>query len=206
MLVEPKGEEGNEKLARWDYDSQDIQAALDQSGGESLRFNVELPSDVVVPDAAELWVQLLPKQGGRLVTHANINVQQPGRFASHDAEPAQRDAMEDHEVMTAVYQEASDSAPVDSPVLDAGWTIALPGQPAGIPPENDTEQWRATLEPPPEAIATARPEPHARQPSNTQREKRTVASKRRRASWAPDRSDRSSGSKTAARPTWSATR
>jgi hypothetical protein len=207
MLVEPTDHEGSEKLARWDYQPADVQAALDSSGGERIRFHVELPSDAPVPDESELWVQLLPKQGGRLVAHADIDLQQPGTFASRDAEPATRDSIEDHEVMTAVYQEASDVPPVESAVLDAGWTTARPGEPAGIAPENDSEQWRASLEPPPEAIATARPGPSTRRLSSTQREKRTIASKSRGASWSPDRSSGSSAaSKTAARPAWSATR
>jgi hypothetical protein len=208
MLVAPSEDEESEKLARWDYQPNDVQQAIDSTGGEGIRFHVELPSDAAIPNSSQLWVQLLPKNGGRLVTHAEVDLHQAGTFASHDGDSTSSDVVQDHEVMTAVYEQGSATPPMESEILDGGWSIALPGQPAGLPAESDAEQWRASLEPPPEAIATAQPDAAiSGQPSPPRRNTR-VASTRRKSAWSPDRVDRSTigAAKAATRPSWSATR
>jgi hypothetical protein len=217
MLVEPAGDGGRQKLARWDYKPKEVQTATDPASGERIRFHVELPSDVPVPESAELWVQLLPRKSGRVVTHAAVNLQQPGLFASLGSEsPAQNDT-EEYPVVAAVYHEHQSVVPaVETEILDGGWTTALPGQPGGMvagPGEAATE-WRASSEPPPEAISTsvaAPPQPTTRNASSPPPKKdKSVSSKRRqRSTWSPERLGASSVYKrrdSAARPSWSATR
>jgi hypothetical protein len=198
MLVEPNDDVGPMKLGRWDYQSTDVQAATDPAG-DRIRFQIELPEDTPLPKASELWVQLLPRSGDRVVTHAALNLQQPGTFASQDADSPYQVASHDDAVIAAVYEEAGDVPPVESEVLDAGWSIARPNEPAGIPGEGQSEDWRASSEPPPEAIAVPRPSVRSPQPQRSM-----AKSNRSKSPWSPNRS--SQPSRAATRPSWSANR
>jgi hypothetical protein len=197
MLVEPNDDTGPMKLARWDYRPEDVQAT-DMSGGR-IQFHVEVPEDTPLPASSELWVQLLPREGDRIVTHADIDLQQPSSFASQDVESPYEVAANEHPVIAAVYNEGSELPPVESEVLDAGWSIARPNEPAGIAGAADAEEWRATSEPPPEAIAIPSPSMRAETPK-----RRVAVPKSGKSPWSPDRAGQSL--RTATRPSWSANR
>jgi outer membrane murein-binding lipoprotein Lpp len=198
MLVEPNDDVGPMKLGRWDYRPKDVQAATDPAG-DRIRFHVELPEDTPLPKSSELWVQLLQRDGNRVVAHAALDLHQPSTFASHDDESPYQVASHDEAVMAAVYSEAGDVPPVESEVLDAGWSTAKPNEPAGIPGEGESEDWRASSEPPPEAIAMPRPHVSPQAPK-----RRVAKADSRKSVWSPDRAGQPSRS--AARPSWSANR
>jgi outer membrane murein-binding lipoprotein Lpp len=197
MLVEPNDDIGPMKLGRWDYRPNDVQTATDPTG-ERIRFQIELPEDTPLPKASELWVQLV-QDGSRVVAHAELDLQQPSTFASTDDESPYQVAMEDRAVISAVYNDGGEVPPVRSEVLDAGWSIARPNEPAGIPGEGESEEWRASSEPPPEAIATPRPASSVYSPKH-----RVARSTKSKSAWSPDRLGRPS--RTATRPSWSANR
>jgi hypothetical protein len=205
MIVDPAAD-GDEKLARWDFRPKEVRAAMNSTSNGELQFQVELPADVEVPETAKLWLQLLPRGGGRLVKHADVNLQQPGTFASVD-EATQHSGVRENPVVAAVYNEATEIPPVESEILDAGWTIAEPGKPGGMESDAENEEWRASLEPPPEAIATARPSISKGVPKKSQQARASLV-KQRSSGWSPDRNGGSPNSlRTASgRPNWSANR
>jgi hypothetical protein len=225
MLTAPNEDGGESSVARWDYRRQEVRAAVDPSDdSDTIRFHLELPSDSPAIEATKLWVRLVSRRSGKLLAYSAINVTQPGLFSSTDDGGPLDIHNDDAGVITAMLEAAADedvsashvsqtSATVPSrDIYDGGWTIAKPGQPAGLPPSEDeaNSDWRASLEPPPLAMAdsvAARPKPRvsrARE-SRPQREPspRKVA---KNAGWSPNRDATARYSRTADRPTWSANR
>ncbi len=233
MLLAPDDQGGKVNVARWDYRPGDVRAAVDASGGsETIRFHLELPADTAATDATELWVQLLPRGGGKLLAHTAIDLLQPNLFSSKGNEMpgdvlTAAGETDEAPVVAAVYEDASydepdieksspmDVSPLNGEMFDGGWTIARPGRPAGLANSDDDadSEWRASLEPPPTVTAhsaAARPKPRVSRPREATETRDIVARKQPKpAGWSPDRSNASaaSSSRTAsARPSWSATR
>ncbi len=230
MLMAPNGDGGKESVARWDYRPPDVQAAADSSGeSKTIRFHLELPSDSPAVDASELWVRLISSHGGKLLAHAAIDLQSPSRFSSKSEMPRQLDS-EESPIVAAVYEDAgpeqsladepieetldNDVPPVKTEIFDGGWTIARPGQPAGLPDEvgEVKSSWRASLEPPPTVMANseaARPKPRVSRPQETTATRKVAAASPtpKRTAWSPERQVSADATRTAAaRPSWSATR
>jgi hypothetical protein len=233
MLMAPDDQGGKVNVARWDYRPSEVRAAVDPSGGsETIRFHLELPADTAATDARELWVRLLPRRGGKLLAHTEIDLLQPSLFSSK-ADVVPGDVLttsgyaDDAPVVAAVYEDVSDDepaieetsltdvTPVSGEMFDGGWTIARPGHPAGLPKsdEDDSSEWRASLEPPPMVTAdsaAARPKPRVSRPRESTETHDIAASKQPKPiEWSPDRLKGSSASSprtAASRPSWSATR
>jgi hypothetical protein len=211
-------------VARWDYRPQDVRAALSADGdGKTIQFHLELPPDTPTSDGTQLWVRLLQRQGAKLLAHADIKLQEPGLFSSRsevrsdhaagspldaDTAPMVATAGEDGGAMPTGTASAS------SEVFDGGWTIARPGQPGGITKDGEAEKndWRATLEQPPSVAASsaaAKPKPRVSRPRERTAPRNVAkAEPANRSAWSPERSAGAPRdvSRTATRPTWSATR
>ncbi|MCI0331812.1 MAG: hypothetical protein L0228_01135 [Planctomycetes bacterium] len=231
MLMAPNGDGGKDSVARWDYRPRDVQASADSSGeSKTIRFHLELPSDSPAIDASELWVRLISRHGGKLLAHAAIDLQSASLFSSKSKMPPQQMDSEEPPIVAAVYDDAGpdhfladepieeslegDIPPVETEIFDGGWTIARPGQPGGLPEENDEAKssWRASLEPPPTVSANseaARPKPRVSRPRETTETREAAASPTpKRTAWSPERRALSAESArmAKARPSWSATR
>jgi hypothetical protein len=232
MLMAPDDQGGKVNVARWDYRPAEVRAAVDaSSGSETIRFHLELPADTAATDASELWVRLLPRGGGKLLAHTEIDLLQPSLFSSKAEAPsgiltAAGDA-DEAPVVAAVYEESADDetavdqtsptdvSPVSGEMFDGGWTIARPGHPAGLPKNNDDDssEWRASLEPPPTVTAhsaTAQPKPRVSRPRESAKTRDMASVKSPKpAGWSPDRLNGSSANSprtASSRPSWSATR
>ena len=86
LLLERGQENVPQNLARWDFSVDDIRAAAEPSAGEHvMRFYLELPADSATDNPTEIWVRLLPREGAKLLAHAEIDLRHPGDFASNHA-------------------------------------------------------------------------------------------------------------------------
>lgn len=234
MLMAPDDQGGKVNVARWDYRPAEVRAAVDAgSGSETIRFHLELPADTAATDASELWVRLLPRGGGKLLAHTEIDLLQPSLFSSKgDVVPSgivatAGDDADEAPVVAAVYEESAyektdfeessptEGSPESGEMFDGGWTIARPGHPAGLAKNNDDDssEWRASLEPPPTVTAhstPARPKPRVSRPRESSKTREMAASKQPKPTgWSPDRLNGSSASSprtASSRPSWSATR
>jgi hypothetical protein len=218
-------------VARWDYRPQDVRAAVQVNGdGKTIQFHLELPPDTPTSEETQIWVRLLKRGGAKLLAHADIKLGEPGLFSSR-AETGRDDgkpfgAIRDAAPMAATANEegaiarqaggrslATGETAVNSEMIDGGWTIARPGQPAGIPKDaaTDNNDWRTSHEPPPSVTASsaaAKPKPRVSRPRESRGPRNlTKAKTPTPATWSPDRAGGTPGTvRTATRPTWSATR
>jgi hypothetical protein len=230
MLTAPNDEGGESSVARWDYRPDDARAAIDTTdGGKTIRLHLELPPDSPAVGATKVWVQLMSRRTGRLLAQSEINFAQPSLFSSKPGGMPSEFASDESPVVAAVHEEPANSenpaeemtsspiATVSAEMYDGGWTIAKPWQPAGLPEagEESNSEWRASLEPPPQAISTsvaARQKPRVSRPREAVIPPLEAAPKSlaKPSPWSPKRAsgaDSRGPSRTAAtRPTWSATR
>lgn len=228
MLLAPMTGAQPRNLGRWDFGPNDVQAAVDNKSGEPrMRFFVELPKEMAIDAATELWVRMVPREGMKRLAHAKVELSHPGVFSSH---PNKISPVVEA-VVAANYTEPLPAPSVEdialaldgvsTPASEGKWAVALPGQPANLPPEMQDESgrggWKATSEPIPAAIATSSPAPSGSGFANTLRRSESplpssgslpnTAARQpaKRPPWSPDRGDDSSH-RVASRPSWSATR
>ena len=215
MLMAPGPDGGRQSLGRWDFGPENVRAAIvdPNSSPQTLRFFVELPADSQVDTSSELWARVLPSKGMKLLAHAPVDLTTPGTFTSN---PAAMAPASGESVVAANYSEDAVEATsgVSSTINEGKWVTAEPGKPANLPTESadaiEGNGWRASLEPMPAVIATsvAAPPRAAEEPTNNEpivdAEPR-VKAPLKRPGWAADRPGKSAD-RTAARPSWSATR
>jgi hypothetical protein len=217
MLLVPDSNGGQRSVARWDYGPKEVRAAKNEADEQTLQFRLELPPDTSVNENYELWARLLPRRGGKLLTHVDIDFEQSGSFASLAENSVSVERPKKHDVETADYQEVGSSPPpIKADLYDGGWTIARPGELAGSPPDGQGGSgngWRESLEPPPEVVASKerkRNRPRVSRPSHSANIETAAASELLKpVGWSPERPGDSSADTsraTASRPRWSATR
>jgi hypothetical protein len=219
MLLVPDGGEEPENLARWDFSAAEVHEAIDPLDFPAMRFYLELPSETAVTDPAELWVRLVMPDETKLLTHAEVNLIQPSQFASMDDMP--EEPVDDEAGQIAASVSPTRSAPEPRPmVLDEGWTIARPGEPAGSEEADIAESaWRASSEPilavVQEATRASRVVESTRQSHTREQGSRPPAPAYKRPTWTADRPASSNSAQLTApakngsprpRPAWSATR
>lgn len=163
-------------LGRWDFSRDDVRAARHSRADETtLRFFVELPARTPMSEATQLWVRLVPRDGGKFLTHAGIDFSHPGEFSSIVKPPPQErvaavrpsdEAMSpgsteavasespgpEPAVTTAAYEEMSlASNDVATSLNQSSWSVAQPGKPANLPAEATGPSghggWRMSSEP-----------------------------------------------------------
>ena len=218
MLLGPDGGEEPEILARWDFRAEEVRTAIDPLDAPAMRFYLELPAETAVAEPAELWVRLVMPDGNKLLTYAEVHLEQPSQFASIDDRPAQ--PMHDEAIQLAASESPPNSSPAPRPMdLDDGWTIARPGKPAGGDvADSPSSAWRASSEPIPITIRETRlasrmsdSTPHAR----AAKLPAAPAPPYKRPTWTAERpatanaaqiSDASENASRRPRPSWSATR
>lgn len=233
LMLVAAGDHGEPvNVARWDYRPKDVQAATEATNGESIvRFQLELPADSAATEAREIWVQLLPRGGERVLAHTGIDLMQPGLFTSRELIPHENlaEGMEDPAVVAAMYEEnesnldagfdaepdVSGSKPTSGKIFDGGWTIAKPGRPGGLTEGANLARsdWRATAEPVPTVESTEMQAPKPMRVSRSRDRMKSLSSGTtppiiERKGWSPDRDGSTSNTPRTAstRPTWSATR
>ncbi len=214
------GSDGQRRgLGRWDFGADYVRSVIDSAASEpTMRFHIELPAETTVGESTQLWVRLKPRDGNKLLAHANVNLTQPGVFSSK----ANKNWPSEESVVAATYEEpAMPSAPstnVATTMTESDWSIAAPGQPANLPEGLDTaaKGWRASSEPIPSVMANVAEEsPKGRfkklreeiKASQKAEASQQIAEKSpvERPGWAPERSGKSA-SRVATRPNWSAKR
>jgi hypothetical protein len=233
LLLTAPGDLGETvNVARWDYRPNDVRAAIDSTSDDKpIRFQLELPPDSAASESTEIWVRLLPRGGGKLLTRTAIDLLEPSKFSSHEGMERVENLAEvggEDIVTPSVYSQLDDEenpsgevedvavTPTSEEMFDGGWTIATPGRPGGMAAEESKikSDWKASLEPPPTAIATSvasRSEPPRVHRSANDRVVRSTNSPatRKAAGWSPERdriAPRSASAASSARPTWSANR
>jgi hypothetical protein len=220
MLVASKGKGQKEKLSRWDFAADEVRSALVPDTNEpTMRFHIETPHDVKVADANELWVRLVPAGGGKMLTHAKIDLSRPGVFSSRTDKiwPS-----EESSIVAASYDEpvakpGEMSVPSDAPITpstvapmtEGTWATAQPNKPANLPPESDrlTGGWRASSEPMPAVVAPVSPPTTAsnEQPTTSlcKAKSSVTAAPAKKPTWSAERPGSTPNHD---RPAWSATR
>jgi hypothetical protein len=196
LLLERSENDSPQNLARWDFTAADVRSAAEPTAGDhAMRFYLELPADVPSNNATEIWVRLLPRDGTKLLAHADVNLRQPGEFASSRANLPEATSQAAPIVASSSRTDEASSVP-SSQRSNAGegeWMTARADQLADLANEKkDTGQWRASSEPMPvvqSSFATApvsRPVQRAAFFDTIQATKpaRTYA----RPTWSPDRS------------------
>jgi hypothetical protein len=176
MVLRPSLTGPPHSLARWDFTAADARAAAADAGdGCGMRFHVELPAEVPLDGATELWVRLLPADGSKVLADVPVDFRHAGRFSSRVAShaegepPIATDPMPSQDVGTRTAEASTFLAelPVSTSVDDAGWTIARPVRPgeATAHPVASNSTWRAATRPIPMATSvpagapTTRPKP-----------------------------------------------
>jgi hypothetical protein len=222
LLLERIEENVPQNLARWDFSAADVRSAAEPSAGKhAMRFYLELPTAPATGNPTEVWVRLLPRDGAKLLAHAEIDLRQPGDFASNHAPPPTGSSQAAPLVTkSSSTNELSSEPPSASSTSGKGeWTTARSDQLAQLANGTDAGSWRASSEPMPvvqSSFATApvsRPVQRAAFFDSIQATKpvRTYA----RPTWSPDRSESAAsrpesgaGQRTAVtqRPVWSDTR
>jgi hypothetical protein len=229
MLTASQEDGSKASIARWDYRPQELRSTAQPNIEGKLRFHLELPPETPTLSGAELWVQLLQRRRAKVLAHTKIELSKPSLFSSRTERGARRDlpsvthdervvtvtgeeSIPDHRIVDAGLQPAASQ--VNSGVFDGGWTIARPGQPAGIADDNSQANsiWRASLEPPPSVMVSgvaAKPTPpvsRSQEPIASQSQ--TPAKTSKPSPWSPNRNTSSASSERTAfaRPSWSATR
>lgn len=205
-----------ERLARWDFGTQDVLAAVDPSAvNPTMHFRVELPAGTKINGKNQVLVRLVPTTGASLLSHASLDLSKPGLFSSRTNEIWQPDSS----VVAASYEEPTVETGIDDaqPTMNEGlWATAAPGKPANLPINADERSggWRAASEPIPDVVVSSTPTTKAwnDQPKRSEQPAPTKATTTgappevaRKPAWAPERP----GARTAARatrPKWSATR
>lgn len=183
LTTDANGEQHN--VGRWDFNADDVHTAvLDGTTRPTLRFFVEMPSRTNIDGQTTLWTRLVPRDGSKLLAHANIDLTRPGIFSSRSG--SERSRLADELILAANCVEAppasaerietaaafSDDNPSSEPVTssevsatinEADWSIAQPGKPANLPPETADKTgaggWRVSTEPMPVAVVQGTPAP-----------------------------------------------
>jgi hypothetical protein len=220
MLLAPDDAGGKQSLARWDFPPEEVQSALVAGAGDSIiRFYLELEPDTPFTENTQLWVRLLPHGGDKVLSFADIDLHEPGSFSSFHEEAVAHERSEAPPVADTIPdQPISNTKPVvQAELIDAGWSTALPGAPAGLEtaPNKPDAQWRASTEPMPVAVShstPARPKRRLNPPAPRRKTpKPAVAATRRPKGWSPDRLQEAPAATphtatATSRPRWSATR
>jgi hypothetical protein len=220
LLLLAPGNDGERRiLGRWDFGPDYVRSVIDSTASEpTMRFLIEMPADVPVGEATQLWVRLNPSDGNKLVAHADVNLTKPSVFSSKAGK-----IWPSEETVVAASYEAPIAPPAPStdvatPMTEGDWAVAAPGQPANLPEGFDTpaKGWRASSEPIPPVMANVveespkerfkklREEIKASQKAEASPEIAEEAPAER-PGWAPDRPGKSA-SRVATRPSWSAKR
>jgi hypothetical protein len=222
LLLERSEDNIPQNLARWDFSADDVQSAAEPSAGEhAMRFYLELPADTPDSHASEIWVRLLPRDGKKLLAHADIDLRQPGEFASQRVAPSITTTQTAPTKASSQNLDDSSSVPstADSNAGKGEWTTARTGPIADLTIETDAGTWRASSEPMPvvqSSFATARVSRPVQRAAffdkiSATKPPRTYT----RPTWSPDRTDaakansdstRSRPSSVSQRPVWTDTR
>jgi len=213
MLLTSGGDGRQQSIGRWDFGPNDVRAAIDTSASEpTIRLYVELSAGATVSEATQLWVRLVPRDGAKLLAHANVDLAQPGVFSSRTDKlwPTEET------ILAASYVEESSTPASDvaATMSEGDWAIAQPGKPANLPPESQDSSggggWRLSTEPMPAVVAssTDAPQPHPAKTPVRHADATPVAEAEKpvkRPGWSPERSSEPAR-RIATRPNWSATR
>jgi hypothetical protein len=146
MMLALDGDDEPQSLARWDFTAKEVREAVENAIAPAMRFYLELPAQAKLTPPTELWVRLVPQDGDKLLTHAEVRLTQAGRFASTDREPASSNGKEAIQLASFTEQIAA-VAPRPAVDLADGWTIARPDD--GVAVGTDTgpaSEWRSSSE------------------------------------------------------------
>jgi hypothetical protein len=217
LMLLATGDDGQQQsIGRWDFNPHDVRAAIDPSANEpTMRFFVELPAGTPIGASTQLWVRLVPRDGAKLLAHANVDLARPGLFSSR----ADKLWPTEEAVVAASYVDESKvpavpAADVATTINEGNWAIAAPGRPANLPPEARDASggggWRVSTEPMPVVLASGtevlapptveRPVPKARSKPEA-----VAAKPLHPPGWTPERAGESTR-RVASRPSWSASR
>jgi hypothetical protein len=205
MVMDPNGARAKANLARWDFTADDLdQAILKTVDGPLLEFPLQLPPTVPTDRPLELWVRLLPENGGKVLAHATVDLSRANQFCS--AIPSEMPIIE--RAVQIVDGRPSPSSPQFA-VHETGWQVARPDQPTDHSPRQggSTSGWHTATQVVPmiESVAT-RPNPPimsstSAEPIHSPPPACKVA-EHQAPEWSPERA----GDAKAAEPAWSPTR
>ena len=192
LMVLAPGDSGQpQSLARWDFSSDDAQAAAEESDdGRAMRFYLELPGDASAAAPVQLWARALPADGEKLLAYADIDFQQAGRFSSvvephvlhgiavEEAAPVpieqqvsieqgDRSQAKENPVQVVHRERVEPRRTIPVDVNDGTWNVARPGEPEKLAEGNKESggSWRMASEPLPSvAISNTRKERSHRPP------------------------------------------
>ncbi len=148
MLLVNHSANGDEKLARWDFGREDVQAAKEAASRPgAMQFHLELPADTPIVESTELWVRVVGRDTSKLLAHAEVDLGRPGLFAS--VEQAAPQTATTPTIGAVEGQETSMPARIAASLVEGEWSIARPGEPANLPSAEEliTGGWRTSSEP-----------------------------------------------------------
>jgi hypothetical protein len=200
MVMDPNSARPTANLARWDFAADDLdQAILQTADGPLLEFPLQLPSGVPADRPLELWVRLLPENGGKVLAHATVDLSRASQFCS--ATPAEAPIVE----RAIQIVDSRLPSPSAGAVHETGWQVARPDQPnfqlsgtvsAGSGWHTATQTVPAT-----ELIAT-RPNPVVAPPTPSTPICSPPPASKQAPEWSPDRAEDIKSQE----PAWSPTR
>ena len=160
MVLNPTEEGTPQPVARWNFAADEVQAATsDSDDGRTIQFRLELPVETPPLGPVELWVRLLPAEGGKLLASVPLDLQQPGQFSSINTDATSRHGGERVESLIPGHSQiplaSHKPAPLHPRVAKSvdgdGWTTALPGEPSDAQCMAES-QWRPSSEPIPAIV------------------------------------------------------
>ena len=170
LMLLANGDGSQHNLGRWDYSEADVRAATQLIASEpTVRFFIELPADTPVSGATQLWLRLIPRDGGKLLAHAKVDLTRPSVFSSNSnqiwpseesvvaagyvAKPgnsssspsksqvAESPLPESPSAESSNAESAGAETPSDirATTVEGKWAVAAPGKPANLPAEAQDE-------------------------------------------------------------------
>jgi hypothetical protein len=149
MLLVNHGADGDEKLARWDFAREDVQAAKEAAAKPgAMQFFLELPAETPIVESTELWVRVVGHDASKLLAHADVDLARPGLFASAERNEAQMADAAPPASDAAADNVMSIPARIAASFVEGEWSIARPGEPANLPSPEELVNggWRTSSE------------------------------------------------------------
>ncbi len=161
LVLDPSARQKEQQLARWDFDSADLEPMVQPSGdGTTFEFPLQLPADAPLNRPLELWVRLEPEDGDKLLGRTTMDLSRPGRFASAEVPTDTASAKKQHPVQAASAEVSilsplkSNSRLANSVVQSSEWHTAKPGDKLKSHGAKSSTDWKLATRPVPEAEST----------------------------------------------------
>jgi hypothetical protein len=202
MVLDTNGQKPR-GVARWDFSPEQLAELLGEEPGPTMEFPLQLPADTPTDQPLQIWARLAPTGAEKVLTHADLHLDQPGPFSSVRPQPVALHQQATQPVAEAepVAATEKDEIENDSVSLSVGdwngWQVARPDQVGDTTPSRRApeSQWRKATQPIPTSINYGRPveaSAEAKSAEVGRLARRSKTADVKPPTWSPERSGRSS--------------